>query len=447
MEKRKRSVSLSFVLLRFACTMFLSMFFCLVLWLATQTLLQHRGFIYHGSVPNQQVEEFLRDHPDTFTEPDDDFLSSYALFDANGMLRKSNANERELAYLTESYKTQTHDQNVKQYTYSDQSTILIHWIYQKDFSNSKLRELLPPFEVLWWITLLFAWILIFALCISWLCKTLSSKSKLFNDISNKIASHNLDFAIYPAGIREYDEALSAMDEMRQALYQSLTEQWRAQQQRDSEIAALAHDLKTPLTLIGGNTELLLCEVFPKKQTQMLNTILSNTNRAQKYLSSLLDISSGSEEPWTACDLSAIFTELSRSLKELAGSKHITLNIENHLSGSRLLQKEHFFRALHNVAQNALEHTPPQKHVSLIGNTLDTGWEFLILDEGCGFTNAALLHATERLWRDDTARQTDGHHGIGLSFTAETIKTLGGTLSLENRKHGGGVVKIFLPFKT
>lgn len=81
MEKRKRSVSLSFVLLWFACTMFLSMFFCLILWLATQTLLQHHGFIYHGSVPNQQVEEFLRDHPYTFTEPGDNFLSSYALFD------------------------------------------------------------------------------------------------------------------------------------------------------------------------------------------------------------------------------------------------------------------------------------------------------------------------------------------------------------------------------
>ena len=47
-------------------------------------------------------------------------------------------------------------------------------------------------------------------------------------ISNKITSQELDFAIFPAGIREFDDALAAMDEMRRALYDSLTEQWRTQ---------------------------------------------------------------------------------------------------------------------------------------------------------------------------------------------------------------------------
>ena len=66
-----------------------------------------------------------------------------------------------------------------------------------------------------------------------------------------------------AGIREYDQALEAMEHMREALYNSLSSQWAARQEREGEIGALAHDLKTPLTLIRGNGELLLRKIFQK----------------------------------------------------------------------------------------------------------------------------------------------------------------------------------------
>lgn len=53
------------------------------------------------------------------------------------------------------------------------------------------------------------------------------------------------FPLPHAGIREFDQALQAMDNMRQELSRSLSAQWTAQQERESEIAALTHDLKTP----------------------------------------------------------------------------------------------------------------------------------------------------------------------------------------------------------
>lgn len=442
MEKRKRSVSLSFVLLRFACIMLGLMLFCVVLWLAMMQLLQTTGFIYHGSLPNQQVEELLLNQPETFTAPGEDFLSDYALFDANGNLLETNADSEEVTYLSKFLTKDYTDQHITRYTYTDQSTILIHWVYQRDFTDPQLRKFLPPFEVLWWITLLLAFIFILLLNILWLRRSLTSKLKLFCDISNKIASQELDFAIFPAGIREFDDALTAMDKMRQALYDSLTEQWCAQQQREAEISALAHDLKTPLTLIGGNTELLLCEDFPQKQARMLHTILQNTTRARQYLSGLLDASSGTKEPLIPFDLSVLLPDLARSMQSFAETKHISLYVENYLNGFYPLQKDHFFRALSNVIQNALEHTPSGKQVSLIGRTSDTGWELLICDEGDGFSPAALHHATERLWRDDQARRSDGHNGIGLWFATGVIRSHGGTLTLENHPQGG-VVRILL----
>ena len=103
----------------------------------------------------------------------------------------------------------------------------------------------------------------------WLGKFLGKKLKLFQEISKKVAAQELDFTVPHAGIREYDEALDAMEEMREALYQALTSQWAAQQQREAEIAALAHDLKTPLTLAGGNAELLLEEELPQDYERLI----------------------------------------------------------------------------------------------------------------------------------------------------------------------------------
>ena len=88
--------------------------------------------------------------------------------------------------------------------------------------------------------------------------------------------------------------------------------------------------------------------------------------ALRYLSGLLDASTGNKEPKIPFDLSALLPDLVRSMEPFAGMKHISLHMDNHLTGFYPLQKDHFSRALSNIVQNALEHTPPGKQVSLIG---------------------------------------------------------------------------------
>ncbi|UXZ08521.1 hypothetical protein F1B95_02785 [Clostridium perfringens] len=144
--------------------------------------------------------------------------------------------------------------------------------------------MLPPFENLWWVTLCIAWILCLLFNTLWLRRRLATKLKLFSEVSEKVVAQELEFVIPHAGIREYDQALDAMEHMRKALYNSLSLQWaRGKEERESEIEALAHDLKTPLTLIGGNAELLLDEKLPDHSRKMVKTIISSSNRAKQYV--------------------------------------------------------------------------------------------------------------------------------------------------------------------
>ena len=257
MAKRQPSLTLSFVLLRFTVIMLGCMLLCSLLWLALISGLQAAGFIYHGSVSNQQAEEMLKDQPAVFVAPDDNFLPEYALFDTEGAVLETNAKGRELDSLREFYQTSPGDLHIIRYTYEDRSTLVLRWHYRREFTDPGLRTLLPPFEYLWFASLGAVLVLCMILNTLWLRRYLASRLRLFGEVSQKIGARELDFTVPHAGIREYDQALEAMEHMREALYNSLSSQWAARQEREGEIGALAHDLKTPLTLIRGNEKLLL----------------------------------------------------------------------------------------------------------------------------------------------------------------------------------------------
>ncbi len=442
MAKKQRSISLSLVLLRFAIVMLGSMVFCCLLWYLCFVRLENTGVIYQGYVSNQQIEQMLAGEPKTFVSPDDNFLAEYALFDRNNELLESNVAGKKLEVLAGFLAVDAHNINVSRYTYADNSTIIFHWYYRAEFVDPLLRDMLPPFEYLWLATLGVAWVLCLLFNTLWLRRYLAAKLKLFGEVSEKVGAQELDFAIPHAGIREYDQALNAMEHMRAALYQSLSDQWATQQKREAEIAALAHDLKTPLTLVGGNAELLLDEELPERSRKMVATIVASNDRAKHYLASLLETSAGADESFEDTSLPAMFNELCQRTMTIAETRRIYLHTQNKLLGAANIQKDHLLRALANVVQNAIEHTPAGKNVYLEGHMIDNGWQITVCDEGPGFSNAALHHATERLWRDDPARGVDGHNGLGLWFAAQVVKTHAGQLELQNCDSGGMVTITF-----
>ena len=438
MAKKRRSVSLSFVLLRFGIVMLGCMLLCCLLWYWLFIRLVNTGFFYKSYTSTQQVKQMLAGDPETFVSPSDDFLAEYALFDRNGKVLESNTKGRKLKKLSSLLQEDTSTMRVSRHTYRNGSTVIIRYYYRSEFANPVLRGALPPFEYLWLSSLGAA--LVFCLLFNtlWLRQRLAARLKLFGDVSRKVGAKELDFTIPHAGIREYDQALDAMEHMKDALYNSLSSQWAAQQEREAEIAALAHDLKTPLTLVGGNAELLLDEELPESSRRMVETIAASNERARQYVTSFLEASAGEEEAFKSNSLNALFEQLISNTTAIAEARGVSMKVQNGLNGSANVQKDHLLRALGNVVQNAIEHSTVGGNVYLTGSIADGGWQVTVCDEGPGFSKAALQHATERLWRGDTARSADGHNGLGLWFAAQVVKTHEGQLYLSNSKSGGVV---------
>ena len=86
----------------------------------------------------------------------------------------------------------------------------------------------------------------------------------------QIGDRNLDFKINYSGVREIDECLVALDDMRYALKTSLQKQWETEQEKSRQMSALAHDIKTPLTVVRGNSELLLETELTDEQKNLIS---------------------------------------------------------------------------------------------------------------------------------------------------------------------------------
>lgn len=78
--------------------------------------------------------------------------------------------------------------------------------------------------------------------------------------ADAVGARELDFTVERSNVAQVDDVLAAMDRMRASLKTSLEEQWAAEQERREQVTLLAHQLKTPLTVMLGNTELLLEEL-------------------------------------------------------------------------------------------------------------------------------------------------------------------------------------------
>ena len=103
------------------------------------------------------------------------------------------------------------------------------------------------------------------------------------------------------------------------------------------------------------------------------------------------------------------------------------------------------RALNNLLDNALRHTPPAGEVAVSWQPRDGHVEFEIRDNGEGIAAEHLPHVFEPLYKVDTSRSgSTSSAGLGLAIARRLIEVHSGTLSADNITGDGAVLRGTLP---
>ncbi len=326
-------------------------------------------------------------------------------------------------------------------TLADGTVCLFLYRFTMPYALPALRGRLPDFQLLLFLLLAALELLAVTLCTRRTARRLRRESERLRAAAAQIQAGDLDGPPFArAGIRELDEALQAMQTLRAHLAASLHSQWAAEQQRSEQIAALTHDLKTPLTVIGGHAELLAEDAaLSPAARQSAAAILRGTERAQQYLADLRAAAAGADgEAFAPLDLAAFWAARCESAGALCAPAGVAFAAQNDLP-ARLdcrAQAGRLARAVDNLLENAVRHTPAGGRVTLQAAWADGALRFTVRDTGPGFTPEALRKAGRLLYTGDEAR-SGPHQGLGLYFARTVAQAHGGGLAVQNNAPAPG----------
>lgn len=327
--------------------------------------------------------------------------------------------------------------------------VVLQYYIGSQFTNDWLNSYFPSPEIIMFLMIGLNCIVVCIFLTTKFAKKMREQLSPLFKATSEVSKQNLDLDVGHSQIREFEDVLLSFSNMKDSLKKSLEQQWKAEQIQREQIAALAHDLKTPLTIIQGNADLIDETELNEEQRLYVKYIINSSEQMRLYIKVLIDISratAGYQLNIEDVDLPSYLKQIETQIEALCHTKEITVKVvKTDLPISMKADKLLLERAIMNVVNNALDYSPPYGTIcfSVTGN--ECSLQISITDEGKGFSQEALLHAHEQFYMVDRSRGSDLHFGIGLFITKSIMEQHGGKLILENSKDmGGAKVTLILP---
>ncbi len=215
------------------------------------------------------------------------------------------------------------------------------------------------------------------------------------------------------------------------------------------IADASHELKTPLTLIRADTEVLQRGLEDPDARELVDDVLSEADRMNNILSDLLLVARLDADKLPVeqknFDLVVVMSDIVDRFERRAGSADVRLEIE---APEKLLARGDPARTgqiLSVLLDNALAHAPGGDSVAVAARAQDGFVEAVVRDAGPGIPPEHLPRIFERFHRADKARsRASGGTGLGLSIARDLARAQKGDLTAANAKDGGAVFRLKLP---
>lgn len=265
-----------------------------------------------------------------------------------------------------------------------------------------------------------------------------------NSSVKEIRDGNYLSRVEPLGDDELAQLGLSFNQMAESL--SDAERWRKQIIADS-----AHELRTPVSLIQGNLEMILDGVY-KADDLKIKSIYDETLVLSRLITELQELSSA-ESGQMILELELIepraFIETVLDIfrvKEKQNRNKIINYIKPDLPKIKADPRK-LKQVLSNVLANALRHTPEGGEIGIRATTEGDSVVFKITDSGNGIKEDDLDRIFDRFYRIDNSRnRKHGGSGLGLAISREIIKLHGGNIYAESEVGKGTSITIILPIK-
>ena len=217
-------------------------------------------------------------------------------------------------------------------------------------------------------------------------------------------------------------------------------------------ADIAHELRTPLSLILGHAEAVHDGVLPPTKEDF-EIIREEAERLEHLVNDLRTLSLADAGELSInlqpTDPGGLVEEIASRFQYQAQKKDIKLELDiaPHLPTLEV-DPGRMTQVLTNIVDNATRHTPEGGKITLSAKQVDDNVELAIKDSGPGLPKEEAERIFERFYRVDPSRQReDGGSGLGLAIAKSIVQAHNGQLLAESEPGNGLKVIITLPQKT
>lgn len=315
--------------------------------------------------------------------------------------------------------------------------VIVNYQLSPRYRNEWLNQHFPNADLMMIGSMMVSVLLIFVVLTLFYANKLRQQLRPILRATEKIAEQDLEFQTSRSTIKEFNQVLSGLDHMRVALRESLMENWKAEQDKQNQISALTHDLKTPLTVARGNAELLAMTPLDEEQTDLLEHFQKGIAQVDAYVQELSEVNNTSfKKTLTLGEVSVkdFVEDIYDQSLSLAQTKQINVAFDKKDIKKEIIghwDRSLLNRAFMNIISNAVEHTPSGSQLLLTARVEEDEFKFICLDSGPGFSLESLEKATQLFYQEDKSRQSRDHSGLGLTIANDIVRLHHGSLSLEN----------------
>jgi signal transduction histidine kinase len=253
--------------------------------------------------------------------------------------------------------------------------------------------------------------------------------------SRQFGPRNLNHRAEVQGTEEIQAVAKAFNEMAGRLEVAET-------LRRNLLADVAHELRTPVTVIQGNLRAIMDDVYPLEkeevarlyeQTRLLTRLIDDLRELAQAEASQLSLN------MTEVDVAALVKETAVAYQPIAQNQQVELHAEL-LGRIPSLQADatRLRQSVHNLVENALRHTPAGGRVLLAVEQVGQAIQIRVQDSGSGMTLEQLSRVFDRFYRDGPARSREsGSSGLGLAIVQAIVKAHGGEVKAVSPGLGQG----------
>lgn len=270
--------------------------------------------------------------------------------------------------------------------------------------------------------------------------------------ARQIADGDWDVQLPSSRITEIAEVRDGFKVMVKGLQNSFQKQVEMEEERRFVIAAVAHDLRTPLFALRGYLDGIEQGIAgsPEKLAKYIAVCKEKSAQLDLLVEDLFTFTKieylEAEFNKNTIDFRTILQRAVDSLSPLARQKNITMTMNHSTDDFTVIGDPHLLeRAMNNLLDNAIRHTPSNGKISVYCDKDDHKITFTIRDTGLGFTLEELGRVFEPLYRGEVSRnRSTGGAGLGLTIAQRIIRRHGGELIAGNHPDQGAILSGSIP---